>query len=89
MATMGPVAGNSPQRPHCALLPPETNQQDPAAETPHPAGSLPCLDAQHVAGASGQRGPFFPKGGTRPRMTVWLTRATEGNGALPDYSTPP
>lgn len=38
-------------------------------ETPHPAGSSPCLDAQHVAGASGQRGPFFPEGGTGPKMT--------------------
>lgn len=61
----GASGGKCWKRPHSVPRPQEMgNKQDPAGETPHPTGSAPCQNAQHVAGplCRGLRteGPILP-----------------------------
>lgn len=69
-ATRGPWQETVLRDPIVHPHPPEIgNKQDPAGRphTPRALCHIKMLqDARHVAGASGQRGPFFPEGRMGP-----------------------
>lgn len=89
-ATMGPVAGNGPQR-HTIVCPcpPETGSMpDPTGDTPLPRGFKPRQDALHVARPSGQQGPFFPKVGWGQDRSAGSRQAAEGSQAPHPIAAP-